>query len=141
MLDQPVTVMKIPTLATVYLDNEPVGLMGDPRPRVSKIVVAGGKQPGLVQVLRSGSPGDSHGKPVGLEDIIDRTVEPTVPIYLTCVTRLAKPPVATNVATSRAASARAPAPLVAIPLPGPEPRLPNPLPAFVDPDEPQGPDQ
>src|ERR1041385_7428971 len=36
--------IKTPALATVYLDEEAVGLMGDPRPKVSKIVAAGGKR-------------------------------------------------------------------------------------------------
>lgn len=75
-------VMKTPALATVYLDNASVGLMGDPRPLVSKIVVAGGKQPGSVQVLRSRSATDQKGKPVRMDEVIDRTAEPTQPIYL-----------------------------------------------------------
>lgn len=75
-------VMKTPALATVYLDNASVGLMGDPHPLVSKIVVAGGKHPGSVQVLRTQSATDQKGKPVRMDDVIDRTAEPTRPIYL-----------------------------------------------------------
>jgi hypothetical protein len=75
--------MKTPALATVYLDNERVGLMGDPMPRVSKVVAALGKRPDSVHVLRVQSPHDLKGQPVGLEDVIDRTAEPTRPIYLT----------------------------------------------------------
>lgn len=75
--------MKTPALATVYLDNAPIGLMGDPKPRVSKIVAAGGKRPEDLQVLRALSATDLRGKPVQLEDIIDRTAEPARPIYLT----------------------------------------------------------
>lgn len=75
--------MKTPALATVYLDNERIGLMGDPMPRVSKIVAAGGRHPESVQVLRAHSATDQRGKPVRLEDVIDRTAEPTRPIYLT----------------------------------------------------------
>lgn len=74
--------MKTPALATVYLDNANVGLMGDPRPTVSKIVAAGGKEPGKVQVVRAQSSSDQKGKPLGLADIIDRTADPTQPIYL-----------------------------------------------------------
>lgn len=76
--------MKTPALATVYLDNANVGLMGDPRPRVSKILAAGGKQPGTVQVVRAYSANDPKGEPVGMEDIIDRTADPARPIYLRC---------------------------------------------------------
>lgn len=74
--------MKTPALATVYLDDASVGLMGDPRPRVSKILAAGGKQPGTVQVVRTQSAHDKKGEAVGMEDVIDRTLEPTRPIYL-----------------------------------------------------------
>lgn len=74
--------MKTPALATVYLDNASVGLMGDPRPQVSKIVAAGGKQPGRVQVVRTRSPTDQKGTALRMEDVIDRTAEPTQPIYL-----------------------------------------------------------
>lgn len=79
--------LKTPALATVYLDNEAVGLMGDPRPRVSKIVAASGRHPESVQVLRGLSATDLRGTPVRLEDTIDRTVEPTKPIYLTSKAR------------------------------------------------------
>lgn len=75
--------MKTPALATVYLDEEAIGLMGDPRPKVSKIVAASGKRPESVQVLRGLSATDLRGTPVRLDDTIDRTAEPTKPIYLT----------------------------------------------------------
>ena len=75
--------MKPAALSTVYLDNQRIGLMGDPRPVVAKIVAAGGRAPHAVQVLRSRSP-DSAGTPVQLDDVIDRTAEPTKAIYLTC---------------------------------------------------------
>lgn len=75
--------MKTPALATVYLDNESIGLMGDPMPRVSKIVAAGGRRPESVQVLRAQSATDQRGTPLKLEDVIDRTAEPARPIYLT----------------------------------------------------------
>jgi hypothetical protein len=75
--------MKTPALATVYLDNQRIGLMGDPRPRVSKIVASVGKRPESVQVLRGQSATDLRGKPLLPEDVIDRTSEPTKPIYLT----------------------------------------------------------
>lgn len=74
--------MRTPALATVYLDNASVGLMGDPRPLVSKIVVAGGKHPGSVQVLRSRSATDTKGTPLRMDEVIDRTAEPTRAIYL-----------------------------------------------------------
>jgi len=74
--------MKTPALATVYLDDADVGLMGDPRPTVSKIVAAGGKHPGTVQVVRTQSSSDQKGRALRMDDVIDRTVEPTRPIYL-----------------------------------------------------------
>ncbi len=81
--------MRTPALATVYLDNSPVGLMGDPAPRVSKVVAASGKHPDSVLVWRARSADDVRGKPVRLEDTIDRTAEPTIPIYLTSVPKSA----------------------------------------------------
>ena len=79
--------MKTPSLATVYLDNEVVSLMGDPCPSVGKVVAASGKRPESVQVLRAGSASDLRGKPVELEETLDRTSEPTKAIYLTCRAR------------------------------------------------------
>jgi hypothetical protein len=73
-----------PTLAPVYLDNQPVSLMGDPRPHVAKVVAAMGKHPERFDVRRLDSPTDS-GNVVDLEDVIDRTTEPTKAIYLTTV--------------------------------------------------------
>ncbi len=125
--------VKIPTLATVYLDNEPVGLMGDPKPQVAKIVVAAGRRPEMVQVLRARSANDKGGQPLGLEEIIDRTMEPTVPVYLTCVPKLQPPPIVTNLppAKEEAPSAR-PGQGLRVPADAPEPRLPSPI-APLDP--------
>lgn len=95
--------MKTPALATVYLDNASVGLMGDPLPRVSKIVAAGGKQPGSVQVVRARSATDQRGEPLRMDDVIDRTAEPTRAIYLR-----SKP---TAVAVDAPAGSGAPAPI------------------------------
>jgi len=120
--------MKMPTLATVYLDNEPVGLMGDPRPLVSKIVVAGGKRPEAVQVLRTRSPDDAGGRPLALDETIDRTAEPTIPIYLVCVARR-RGDLATNLPyPTREAIAPVPPQYVDLDSPVPEPRMPGTLP-------------
>jgi hypothetical protein len=72
-------------LAPVYLDNERVTLQGDPKPRVAKIVEAGGKKPDKVQVVRLKSQTDFEGRPVRLDEIIDRTVQSNNPVYLKCV--------------------------------------------------------
>jgi hypothetical protein len=77
--------MKTPTLAPVYLDNEPVSLMGDPRPQVSKVIAATGKHPEKFDVMLLHSENDTEGKRLGLDEVIDRTEEPTKAIYLTCV--------------------------------------------------------
>lgn len=73
------------TLAPVYLDNQPVRLMGDPSPQVAKVIAAMGKHPERFDVRRLDSPLDAPGNVVDLEDILDRTAEPTKPIYLTTV--------------------------------------------------------
>lgn len=69
-------------LAPVYLDDARVQLQGDPRPRVSKIVAAGGKAVGddLV-VMRLRGQDDTKGSPIQLEDVIDRSGQ-TEPVYL-----------------------------------------------------------
>jgi hypothetical protein len=79
--------MESPPLAPVYLDNQPVSLMGDPRPRVAKVVAASGRPAGSYDVVLLEDEADRSGVLVGLEDVLDRTQEPTRPIYLTCVER------------------------------------------------------
>lgn len=76
--------MRTPALSTVYVDNQPVGLMGDPFPPVAKILAAVGRHAELVRVERVPSSSAARGTPVALEDVIDRTLAPTQPIYLTC---------------------------------------------------------
>lgn len=73
-------------LSKVYFDDKPVVLMGDEsRPRLSRIVRAGGKRPDHVDVLVLNSPADMIGQRVAPNEIIDRTAEPTKPIYLRSV--------------------------------------------------------
>lgn len=119
--------IKMPTLATVYLDKEPVGLMGDPMPLVSKIVVAGGKRPDAVQVLRGRFADDERGRPLRLDETIDRTAEPTVPIYLVCVPKRSGE-LATNLPAPPQASSPGIPPQYVDVGPGTEPRLPGTLP-------------
>lgn len=72
-------------LAPVYLDDARVQLQGDPKPRVSKIVAAGGKSfDEDVVVVRLREQGDAKGSPVRLEDVIDRAHQDG-PVYLRCV--------------------------------------------------------
>ena len=119
--------MRTPALATVYLDNEAIGLMGDPTPRVSKIVAAGGKRPDSVQVLRALSPTDQRGKPVQLDDVIDRTAEPTRPIYLTSKPLGAVPGTRSHAPLPSASASRHAAPAVAIESPVTDDARPRPL--------------
>ncbi|MEK6976235.1 MAG: hypothetical protein AABY18_07825 [Candidatus Thermoplasmatota archaeon] len=110
--------MRTPALSTIYLDNERISLMGDPRPVVAKILAAGGRTPDSVIVERNASSTPSRGTPLGLADVVDRTAEPTKAIYLTC-----KP-------KARTAESQAPGSLVAWPMHGrqDQPRR-GPLPA------------
>jgi hypothetical protein len=72
-------------LAPIYLDDARVHLQGDPKPRVSKIVAAGGKAvDGDLVVVRLRAQGDEDGKPVPLEEVIDRAQQST-PVYLRCL--------------------------------------------------------
>lgn len=80
-------------LSRVYLDDYPVTLMGDEaQPPLSRIVRAGGKDPSDVEVVYLTSPADRHGRRVGPDEIIDRSAEPTRPIYLRSVPRPHGPP-------------------------------------------------
>lgn len=67
-------------LAPVYLDETRVTLQGDPRPKVAKILQAGGRPPDAA-VLRSDTP-SGPGRPVGADDVIDRTGTPSRAIHL-----------------------------------------------------------
>ena len=70
-------------LSRVYLDDYPITLMGDEAtPPLSRIIRAGGKKPDRVDVIYLTSPADRKGRAVDPETIIDRTAEPTRPIYL-----------------------------------------------------------
>lgn len=80
--------MESPPLAPVYLDNERVRLRGAAHPRVREVVAASGRAADRFDVvlLRDGAAPDA-GTLVGPDDVLDRTNEPTRPIYLTCVER------------------------------------------------------
>lgn len=72
-------------LVPVYLDDARVQLQGDPKPRVSKIIAAGGKAVDEdVVVVRLREQSDAKGSPVRLEDVIDRAHQDG-PVYLRCV--------------------------------------------------------
>lgn len=79
--------MQYPRAALVFLDNVPVGPLADSAPRVATIVAAAGRRSDGVQVLQVRFPGDVAGRPVAMEDTIDRTAQPTTPIHLTIVSR------------------------------------------------------
>lgn len=69
-------------LSSVYLGRERVTLLGDPRPAVSKILAASGTDPEGLQVRRVQAPEDEEGQVLPLDKVIDRTAQPTVPVYL-----------------------------------------------------------
>ncbi|MFA5944164.1 MAG: hypothetical protein WC876_06835 [Candidatus Thermoplasmatota archaeon] len=79
-------------LSRVFLDDYPITLMGDEAvPPLSRIVRAGGKHPDRVDVVYLTSPSDLTGHPVGPDELIDRTAEPTRPIYLRTHPRTLRP--------------------------------------------------
>jgi hypothetical protein len=69
-------------LAPVYVDNNRIVLQGDPKPNVAKIVTTAGKRPEKVKVLRLEAQTDTEGAPLQANDVIDRTMDVTQPIYL-----------------------------------------------------------
>lgn len=82
--------MTSPNLKPVFLDNQNVGLMGDPKPKVAKVVAATGKKPENFRVTLLQSEKDTQGKAVALDFVLDRTLEPGKPIYLLSVNSAAE---------------------------------------------------
>lgn len=83
-------------LSKVYLDDYPVTLMGDEaQPPLERIVRAGGKDPDRVDVVYLTSPADRRGRAVDPAEIVDRTAEPTRPIYLRSVPKPEGKPIRT----------------------------------------------
>lgn len=68
-------------LAPVYLDNKPVSLK-DPKPKVSAILSASGR-PEATDVKWLQFQPNTPGKTLRGEEVLDRTTDPTKPIYLT----------------------------------------------------------
>jgi hypothetical protein len=66
-------------LAPVYLNDTRVTLQGDPRPKVAKILQAGGR-PSDARVLRF--EGSNPGPSLGPDEVIDRTGAPSRAIHL-----------------------------------------------------------
>jgi hypothetical protein len=68
-------------LAPVFLDNKPVSL-NDPKPKLSAILSASGK-PDTTEVKWLQFQPNTPGKSLRSEEILDRTTDPSKPIYLT----------------------------------------------------------
>jgi hypothetical protein len=73
--------MNTKNLAPVYLDNQPVSLQ-DPKPKVSAVLSALGKPDATEVKWLQFQPG-TQGKSMRSDEILDRTSEPSKPIYLT----------------------------------------------------------
>lgn len=79
-------------LSKIYFDDRPVQLLGDEsRPRLERIVHAGGKSPEAVDVLVLAARKDKTGHLLRAGEVIDRTVEPAKPIYLRSVPKVPHP--------------------------------------------------
>lgn len=73
-------------LAPIFVNNERVRVQGDPSPKVSKIIVNCGKEPGQVEVFRLTSQQDMYGKRLSSDEFIDRAAEVN-PVYLRLLER------------------------------------------------------
>lgn len=73
-------------LVPIFVNNERVRVQGDPNPKVSKIVVNCGKEPGQVEIFRLTSQQDMYGKRLAGNDFIDRAAEVN-PVYLRMLER------------------------------------------------------
>jgi hypothetical protein len=77
--------MMADNLAPVYLDDARVTLQGDPRPKVAKILQAGGKSSAEgVVVVRLREAAGADGQPIALDEVVDRE-EAATPVYLRVV--------------------------------------------------------
>jgi len=107
--------------APVYLNDVPVTLMGDEaRPPLSRIVQASGQRPEDVQVRWLKSASDPTGPLVQPDDIVDRTAEPTKPIYLWSTPAPARSTKTAARAGDRIIAQLGRPPIVADPLQAPE---------------------
>ncbi len=77
--------MNTENLAPLYLDNQPVTLK-DAKPKLAAILSALGK-PATTEVKWLRSKSDTQGKSLRAEEVVDRTTEPSTPIYLTSTAR------------------------------------------------------
>jgi len=73
--------MKTPTLSPVYVDDEPVSLMGDPRPSIAKIIAATGRDPKAHKLHESGDGPDLHGPALDPNLVVDRLEDPKRALY------------------------------------------------------------
>lgn len=73
--------MNTDKLAPVFLDNQPISLK-DPRPKVSAVLSASGK-PEATEVKWLQFQPNTQGKSLRSEEVLDRTSDPSKPIYLT----------------------------------------------------------
>lgn len=71
-------------LAPVYLDDTRVTLQGDPRPKVAKILQAGGRPTDARVVWLKGRSGQDRS--LGPDEVIDRTGDPGQPVHLRTAT-------------------------------------------------------
>ena len=80
-------------LAPVFLDNKPVSLK-DPKPKLSAILSASGR-PETTDVKWLQFQPNTPGKSLRSEEVLDRTTDPSKPIYLTSAPKTAVvPPIA-----------------------------------------------
>lgn len=130
-----------PTLAPIYLDNEPVPLADEPRPNVAQILAARGRQPEGLEVVRLRFMADAEGRPLRPDDTIDRTLQTSNPVYLR--TRRPGEPLVVPVpaavpAPPHVGTAEPAWPAAVAPGDAP-PRTPFPMPARPNPTRPGGP--
>ena len=100
-------------LAPIFLNNKPVE-MKDPKPRVSSVLSAGG-HPGATEVKRLQTQAGSQGTVLRPDATLDRTSEPTKPIYLSSQARGGAAPAGKNTLIDE--EVQAPAPLSSQPWP------------------------
>lgn len=99
-------------LAPIFLDNKPINLK-DPKPMLATVLSAGGR-PGATQVKRLQAATGDQGTLLDANTTLDRTSEPTKPIFLSSLARGVAAPVQTTAPPAKAATT----PAKAAPTPG-----------------------
>lgn len=76
---------KQPELSPIFVNNDRVRLQGEAKPQVKQVVSTAGHDPNKTRVFRLKDQNDQEGTRMTIEEFIDRTEEPSNPVWLKCL--------------------------------------------------------